>query len=263
MTMTDVLQVWRGEGRHEITLNRPARRNAINRELNAAIVAALRAFDADADASVAVLTGADPAFCAGMDLSDLSWADGDRPSAEAGDTFASALRAVRKPVIAAVNGPAITGGFELALGADFILASERAFFGDTHARVGVFPGGGMTVYLAQAVGVRRARQLSYTGELVDAAEALRLGLANEVLPHGDLLPRAREVATAVAAVDASFLTELRAAYQRRGNLGTDDALDAERAASSRREITADGVAARRDEVITRGHRRIQREEQES
>jgi enoyl-CoA hydratase len=168
---------------------------------------------------------------------------------------------VRKPVIAAVNGPAITGGFELALGADFILASERAFFGDTHARVGVFPGGGMTVYLAQAVGVRRARQLSYTGELIDAAEALRLGLANEVLPHDDLLPRAREVATAVAAVDASFLTELRAAYQRRGNLGTDDALDAERAESARRRGSAEGIAARRDDVISRGHRRIQREEQ--
>ena len=259
--MSDVLRVWRGEGRHEITLNRPERRNAINRELNAAIVAALRAFDGDADARVAVLTGADPAFCAGMDLTDLGWAD--RSPGDRGDTFASALRAVRKPVIAAVNGPAITGGFELALGADFILASERAFFGDTHARVGVFPGGGMTVYLAQAVGVRRARQLSYTGELIDAAEALRLGLANEVLPHDGLLPRAREVATAVAAVDATFLTELRAAYQRRGNVGTDDALDAERAASSRREIAADGVAARRDEVITRGHRRIQRDERGS
>ena len=184
--MTDVLQVWRGEGRHEITLNRPRRRNAINRELNAAIVAALRAFDGDADARVAMLTGTDPAFCAGMDLTDLGWAD--RSPGDRGDTFASALRAVRKPVIAAVNGPAITGGFELALGADFILASERAFFGDTHARVGVFPGGGMTVYLAQAVGVRRARQLSYTGELIDAAEALRLGLANEVLPHDGLLP---------------------------------------------------------------------------
>ena len=257
--MTDVLQVWRGEGRHEITLNRPRRRNAMNRELNAAIVAALRAFDGDADARVAVLTGTDPAFCAGMDLTDLGWAD--RSPGDRGDTFASALRAVRKPVIAAVNGPAITGGFELALGADFILASERAFFGDTHARVGVFPGGGMTVYLAQAVGVRRARQLSYTGELIDAAEALRLGLANEILPHAGLLPRAREVATAIAAVDASFLTDLRAAYQRRGNVGTDDALDAERAASSSREIAADEVAARRDEVITRGHRRIQRNEQ--
>jgi enoyl-CoA hydratase len=175
--MTDVVLVWRGEGRHEITLNRPHRRNAINRELNAAIVAAL-----------------------------------------------------------------------------------RAFFGDTHARVGVFPGGGMTVYLAEAVGVRRARQLSYTGELIDAAEALRLGLANEVLPHDDLLPRAREVAAAVAAVDAALLSDLRAAYLRRGNLGTDDALDAERAESSRREIAADGVAARRDEVITRGRRRIQRRE---
>src|SRR3974390_2510181 len=106
--MADVLRVWGGEGRHEITLNRPHRRNAVNRELNSAIVAALRAFDADADASVAVLTGADPAFCAGMDLSDLSGADG--PRRDAGAPFAGALRAVRKPVIAAVNGPAITGG---------------------------------------------------------------------------------------------------------------------------------------------------------
>ena len=106
--MTDILQVWRGEGRHEITLNRPRRRNAINRELNTAIVAALRAFDGDADARVAVLTGADPAFCAGMDLSDLSWATG--PRVEAGDTFASALRGVRKPVIAAapLAGPLFT-----------------------------------------------------------------------------------------------------------------------------------------------------------
>jgi enoyl-CoA hydratase len=253
--VTDALLVWRGDGRHEITLNRPDRRNAINRELNSAIVAALRAFDADAQARVAVLTGADPGFCAGMDLSDLSWAD--HPPGDRGDTFTSVLRAVRKPVIAAVNGPAITGGFELALGADFILASERAFFGDTHARVGVFPGGGMTVYLAEAVGVRRARQMSYTGELIGAREALRLGLANEVLPHGELLPRARELATAIAAVDASFLTDLRVAYQRRGNLGVDDALDAERADSSRREISADAIAASRGDVITRGHRRVQ------
>jgi enoyl-CoA hydratase len=252
--VTDVLQVRRADGRHELTLNRPAKRNALNVELEAAIVAALRDFDADRDARIAVITGADPAFCSGMDLGDLSWARQHRTDDE--QTFSTALQAVSKPVIAAVNGPAITGGLELALGCDFIIASERAYFGDTHARVGVFPGGGMTVYLAEAIGVRRARQLSYTGELVDAREALRLGLANEVVPHGELLPRAREIATATAAIEPSLLAELRAAYGRRGNLGHDAALDAERAESRQRSVGAAGIAGRRDDVIARGRRQV-------
>jgi enoyl-CoA hydratase len=244
------LRVDRAGGRYEITLDRPAKRNALNRELDAAIAAALRAFDADEDARVAVLTGADPGFCAGMDLRELSWTERSE------DTFSSALRDVRKPLIAAVNGPAITGGLELALGCDFIIASERAYFGDTHARVGVFPGGGMTVHLAEAVGVRRARQLSYTGELIDARQALRLGLINEVVPHAELLPRAREIAAATAEIDPSLLVELRAAYHRRGNLGMDDALDAERAESRRRNAGAAGIAAVRDAVIARGRRQL-------
>ena len=171
--MTDVLQVWRGEGRHEITLNRPRRRNAINRELNAAMVAALRAFDGDADARVAVLTGTDPAFCAGMDLTDLGWAD--RSPGDRGDTFASALRAVRKPVIAAVNGPAITGGFELALGAD-ILASERSSSATrTRARAGL-PAWRLTgCVLAQKGRWRPPRQTAelHLASAHDAGEVLR------------------------------------------------------------------------------------------
>lgn len=102
-----MLHVRRAGGRHEMTLNRPAKRNALTPELDSAITAALRAFDAGNDARVAVLIGADPAYCAGMDLGDLSWAERDRDVS--GDTFSRALRDVRKPVIAAVNGPAITG----------------------------------------------------------------------------------------------------------------------------------------------------------
>jgi enoyl-CoA hydratase len=246
------LRVDRAAGRYEITLDRPAKRNALNRELDAALAATLREFAADDSARVAVLTGTDPAFCAGMDLTELSWTERSH------DTFSQALRDVGKPVIAAVNGPAITGGFELALGCDFVVASERAYFGDTHARVGVFPGGGMTVHLAEAVGVRRARQMSYTGELIDAAEALRLGLVNEVVPHAGLLPRAHEIADATAEIEPSLLADLRAAYHRRANLGVDDALDAERADSRRRNAGPAGIAAARAGVIARGRQQLRR-----
>jgi enoyl-CoA hydratase/carnithine racemase len=189
-----------------------------------------------------------------MDLKDLSW--GDRERNDRSDAFAEVLRNIGKPVIAAVNGAAITGGLELALGCDFIIASERAFFGDTHVRVGVFPGGGMTVHLAEVIGVRRARQMSYTGELVDAREALRIGLVNEVLDHDQLLPRARELAAATAAADPALLNDLRAAYHRQGNLGIDAALDAEVDESRRRAVPTSEIAERRDSIIERGRSQV-------
>jgi enoyl-CoA hydratase len=254
--VSEFLKVEHCDGRCEITLQRPAKRNALSRELAGALTAALRDFDADAGARVGVLTGADPAFCAGMDLSDPSWAERNRAAPD--DTFAAALRAVGKPLIAAVNGPAITGGLELALGCDFIIASDRAYFGDTHARVGLFPGGGMTVHLAEAIGVRRARQLSYTGELIDAAEALRLGLANEVVPHEELLPRAREIAAAVASIEPSLVGELRLAYHRRGVLGADEALDAEWEVNRRRAVDPSRILAAGTGVIARGRDRLHR-----
>ena len=97
-----------------------------------------------------------------------------------------------KPVIGAVNGPCVTGGFEVALACDFLVASERAVFADTHARVGLTPGGGMSVNLPQAVGIRKAKELSLTGNYVDAAEAHRLGLVNHVVrPRRPPAPRPR------------------------------------------------------------------------
>ena len=245
-----VLLVDDSDGITEITLNRPEKRNALNQELQQAIVTALQRFDADDRARIAILTGADPAFCAGMDLSDLAWSDRERN--ERAENFAAALRRLGKPVIAAVNGAAVTGGFELALGCDFIIASERAFFGDTHLRVGVFPGGGMSVHLAEAIGVRRARQLSFTGEMIDASNAERLGIVNEVVPHDSLMPRVREVAATIAALDQSLLADIRASYRRGLNLGLDAALEAESQYSWQRHVGAAAIAANRDDVITRG-----------
>jgi enoyl-CoA hydratase len=234
-----VLETKSADGICEITLDRPAKRNALNAELRIALTAALRAADADSAVRVMLLTGADPAFCAGMDLDELTRTGLD--ATESG-SYDEVLRAMTKPVIGAINGPASTGGLEIALGCDFLIASERARFGDSHARLGVFAGGGATVLLAQAVGVRMARQLTYTGEVIDAVRAWQLGLVNEVVAHQDLLPRARAIAALVATVEPDLLVAYKAAYWRVGNLSLDEALIAERQESVRRPVSGTRIA---------------------
>lgn len=244
------VQVRRDRGVWTIVLDRPDRRNAIDSRLQDELVAALAQFDAAAEARVAVLTGADPAFCAGIDLGELG--SGTMRPDEGATNFAQAMRAVRKPVIGAVNGAAVAGGLELALACDFLIASERAWFADSHADVGVVPGGGLTVYLAQAVGVRRARQISLTGEYVSAERALRDGLVTEVLAHEQLLPRAIELADAVNTRGEQVVAAIRAAYDRTLNLPADDALDAESAASRAAGIPTHHVQGIAEGLITRG-----------
>jgi len=117
-----------------------------------------------------------------------------------------------KPLIGAVNGVAITGGFELALNCDFLVASEHAKFGDTHTRVGVMPGWGLTVLLPQAIGVRRAREMSWTGNFMGADEALHLGLVNHVVSHDDLLPFTRRLALDIVGNDQPGVRQMKATY---------------------------------------------------
>ncbi|MEO6124913.1 MAG: enoyl-CoA hydratase-related protein, partial [Ilumatobacteraceae bacterium] len=164
-----------------ITLNRPAVRNALSSEVLRLLPALMRQADADDAVDVIILTGSDPAFCAGLDLNELGDTAGNLGGSGAdGRPNASGVRGpfpnLVKPLIGAVNGVAITGGFELALNCDFLIASERAKFGDTHSRVGVMPGWGLTVLLPQAIGVRRAREMSFTGNFLLADEALQFGL---------------------------------------------------------------------------------------
>ena len=181
-----------------LTLSRPQARNALNIELTRALQAAIAAFDADETLRAMVLTGSDPAFCAGLDLKAFS--DSASPRGEVGALLRSFPQR-RKPAIGAINGAAMTGGLELALGCDFLIASERARFGDTHVRIGAVAGGGMASRLPHAVGVRWARQISLACEPIDAATALRIGLVNEVVAHESLLPRALELARAIATHD--------------------------------------------------------------
>jgi enoyl-CoA hydratase/carnithine racemase len=197
-----------------LTLNRPASRNALNRGLIRALYAALKEADADPDVLAVVLTGADPAFCAGVDLKEAA-----RDGMKYFDEFKTqsciaAVAEMTTPIIGAINGATFTGGLEMALGCDFMIASELAVFADTHARVGILPGGGMTARLPQVVGKAMARRLSMTGEVVDAARAERMGLVTEVVPHDRLVDRAVELASAIAEVPGPIMLGLKEIYAR-------------------------------------------------
>lgn len=199
-----------------VTLDRPEARNALNREVLSLLPRLVAEAEAADDVDVIVLTGADPAFCAGVDLKEAA-AGGQASPGEAVEAVARSgrrgpLPSRTKPVIGAVNGPAVTGGLELALACDFLIASERARFADTHARVGVMPGWGLTVLLPQAIGLRRARQMSVTGNYVDATTALAWGLVNEVVAHDGLLDRARALAADVVSNDQAGVRRILATY---------------------------------------------------
>jgi enoyl-CoA hydratase len=210
-----------------LTLNRPAARNALSRDLIRATYAALTDADADESVRAVVLTGADPAFCAGVDLKEAQ-RDGLKYFEEfRAQSCITAVAKMRTPVVGAVNGACFTGGLEMALGCDFLVASEKAVFADTHARVGILPGGGMTARLPQLVGLAMARRLSMTGEVVDAARAEHIGLVTEVVPHERLLDRAVELATQIAEVPCPTMLGLKEIYTSGAAAVIDPALGAE------------------------------------
>ncbi|GIU88889.1 MAG: enoyl-CoA hydratase [Acidimicrobiia bacterium] len=207
-----------------LTLDRPERRNALDRGLRRDLWEALRALDADDATAAIVLTGADPAFCAGVDLTELA-----DTAADDGPGLSPPVPELRTPLIGAVNGPAVTGGLEVALRCDFLVASERARFADTHVRVGVQPTWGLTTLLPAAVGIRLAVQMSLTGEYLDAARALAAGLVNLVVPHPDLLPTALGLAASIAQSDAGTVAYLKQTYREAAELPPAEAMVLERA----------------------------------
>ena len=210
-----------------LTLNRPAARNALSRDLIRAAYAALTAADVDDSVRAVVLTGTDPAFCAGVDLKEAA-RDGLAYFEEFREqSCIAAVAAMRTPVVGAINGATFTGGLEMALGCDFLIASERAVFADTHARVGILPGGGMTARLPQLVGAAMARRLSMTGEVVDAAYAERIGLVTEVVAHDRLLERAVDLAAQIADVPRPTMRSLKEIYTTGASAVTGPALAAE------------------------------------
>src|SRR3954454_20662963 len=242
-----------------VTLNRPSARNALSSELLALLPKVLHEDDSRDDVDVLVLTGADPAFCAGLDLKELgtsggnlgggSGADGTRNTTGSRGPFPK----VAKPLIGAINGVAITGGFELALNCDFLIASDRAKFGDTHTRVGVMPGWGLTVLLPQAIGVRRAREMSFTGNFLSAEEALHFGLVNHVVAHDDLLPFTRSIAKDICGNDQEGVRQIRSTYAAIAH--DDDGWEQEARDSrmwQRTMFSPEKVAERRSAIQARG-----------
>lgn len=210
-----------------ITLNRPDRRNSINRELLSGLYDAIDEVSRNDEIKVAVITGNGKSFCSGIDLSvigkeNLFDVRGD------GIDLPDVFGACRKTIIGAVNGHAITGGFEIALNCDFLIASENASFADTHAKVGIHPGWGMTQLLQQAVGKRRAKQMSLTCQFISAEQALRYGLVNEVVPQDDLMKRALEIASQICENRFDMITTVRDLINYRDTASMGQALAHER-----------------------------------
>jgi enoyl-CoA hydratase/carnithine racemase len=163
---------------------------------------------------------------------------------------------MRTPIIGAINGATFTGGLEIALGCDFLVASQRAVFADTHARVGILPGGGMTARLPQVVGLSMARRLSMTGEVVDAARAERIGLVTEVVEHAQLLSRALELAGQVAEVPGPIMLGLKQIYTEGAAAVIDPALEAEARIAYAQHRDLDGLGDRFEAVSRRNRSQI-------
>ena len=186
-----------------ITLNRPQALNALNGQVLEDLITAFAAFEADDSQLCAVLTGSgEKAFAAGADIKEM--ADKDAADFYLEDFFARwtshVVEAVRKPWIAAVNGFALGGGCELAMMADFILASDQAKFGQPEIKRGVAPGMGGSQRLTRAVGKSKAMEMCLTGRMMGAEEAERSGLVARVVPHDELMAEAMKTAATIAAM---------------------------------------------------------------
>jgi len=252
-----------------VTLNRPEARNALSSELIAALGRVVAEADARTDVDVLILTGADPAFCDGLDLAELGHDGGplrDRPDRSGTPVEPGARRRNRgsllptaKPVIGAINGAAVTGGLELALNCDFLVASDRARFADTHARVGVHPLWGLTVTLPRAVGIGRARQMSATGNYVDARLALDWGLVNHVVDHDELLPFTRSLAADIVSSDQRAVGAILATYEEVGLVTGAEARDVEAGAAAVFQgegVDPADIERRRRGVVDRGRSQV-------
>lgn len=262
----DIVLVEVAAGVATVTLNRPEARNALDKALRRALHRTLRDLDGRPDVRAIVLSGADPAFCAGLDLKEL--AAGGEALAGTGATGERADdRSITRgpfpdmatPVIGAVNGVAITGGFELALACDYLVASERARFADTHARVGIMPAWGLTVMLPRAIGIRRAKEMSTTGNFLDAQTALQWGLVNHVVPHEELLPFAQQLARDTTTIDPAAVQRMLQTYDEGALLDGPGAwrLEGEVAAAWQGVgLDPAAIEAARQQVVARGRTQL-------
>lgn len=184
-----------------ITLNRPQKRNAINEQMNKELFQAFGEVENDDQVKVMILTGGPECFSGGADLSEVA----SGPGKPTGPNPFKLLADMTKPTIAAIAGPCVAGGLELALICDLRVASEKARIGDAHIRMGLIGGGGGPTRLARLIGVARAKELILTGDTVDGKEAYRIGLVNQVFPQEKFMEAAMELAGKIASNSALAL----------------------------------------------------------
>lgn len=241
-----------------ITLNRPEAMNALSAALRAELARAMQAADSDDAVRVIVLTGAgERAFTAGLDLKELGSDTSHLGAANAERAEENPVKAIedcRKPVIGAINGVAITGGFEVALACDILIASSNARFADTHARVGILPGWGLSQKLSRIIGISRAKELAFSGNFLDAETACAWGLVNRVVAPEDLTPSALALAADIASVDPGMLQAYKNLIDNGYARAFGDALEFEHKVSTtaNSSVTAQDVEQRRTKVIMRG-----------
>ncbi len=253
-----MLLVDKSDGIATVTLNRPEAMNAMSKALRAALADAFIALENDPEVRVAILTGAgEKAFTAGLDLKELGADPNGLGAANATEPAANPVKAIEtfsKPVIGAINGVAITGGFEVALACDVLIASTRARFADTHARVGITPGWGLSQKLSRAIGIYRAKELSLTGNFLDAETAYAWGLVNRVVAPDELMPTARKLAADMASIPSDMAVFYKNLIDEGFALPFGEALGLEHRHSSARnaKVTPQAVEANRQAVLTRG-----------
>jgi len=256
--MSNLIIVEINEGVATVTLNRPETMNALSKALRARLFQVMTALDADDGVRAVVLTGAGTrAFTAGLDLKELGSEAGALGAANAQGAEENPVKAIeicRKPVIGAINGVAITGGFEVALACDVLIASTNARFADTHARVGIFPGWGLSQKLSRLIGISRAKELSFTGNFLDAATAEAWGLVNRVCEPEALLPAAQKLARDMASIDPAMLKAYKALIDKgyAASFGEGLAIEQRVSTAANSAVQPEDVEARRLAVQARG-----------
>ena len=220
-----------------LTLDRPEALNALSGALRRALIAALGALAREEAIRVVVITGAGRAFCAGLDVKELASSGADVSANVAAENIVAAIERFPKPVIAAVNGLAVTGGVELMLACDMTIASEHAAFADTHVKIGLTPGWGLSQRLSRLIGVQRAKEMSFSARRVDAAQALAWGLVNHVVPAAELMPRALALAGEIAQWPPQAVQAMKAMIDRGAALALGEALRMEAEAANARNAS--------------------------
>lgn len=252
------VQVEKSDGIATVTLNRPDSLNALSSVLLAELKDTFAGLQHDQRIGVVILTGAGRAFCAGLDLKELAAGGGLFKRSDADSKSRSNISAMFQqldcPVIGAVNGVAVTGGFELALSCDIIIASSEARFADTHARVGVIPGSGLSQKLSRLIGIYRAKEVSLTGNFISAEQAEAWGLVNRIVSPDDLLPTCRKLAADILSCPAGLISTYKKLIDDGFDATFKDGMELEQHTHLRhfQTVDADSISERRENIQQRG-----------